>query len=73
MNLMQILKIIEKKLDNESGSRKSGSHGFHNVKIRTRSVIRHHHHSPRYSNKRAHNNLIQSPVRKHKRSRVEVL
>jgi hypothetical protein len=56
MKLLQSLNIIEKKLDKESGSRKSGSHRAPDEKIRTRSVSRHHHHSPRHSNTRAHNN-----------------
>jgi predicted RNase H-like nuclease (RuvC/YqgF family) len=73
MNLMQSLNIIEKKLDKESGSRKSVSHRSPNEKRRTRSVRRHHHHSPRYSNKREHNKSSPSPVRKHKRSRVDEL
>jgi hypothetical protein len=60
-------------LDKESGSRKSGSHRYPNEKRITRSVSRHHHHSPSHSNKRAHNNSIPSPVRKHKRSRVDDL
>ena len=70
MNLMQSLNIIEKKLDKESGSRKSGSHRSPNEKIRTRSVSIHHRHSPRHSNKRAHKKSSPSPIRKHKRSRV---
>jgi hypothetical protein len=40
IKLMQILEIIEKKLDKESGSRKSGSHR------RTKSDSSHHQHSP---------------------------
>jgi hypothetical protein len=68
MKLMHILEIIENKLDKESGSRKSGSHRTPDEKIRTRSVSRHHQHSPRHSNKRAHNKSSPSPVRKHKRS-----
>jgi hypothetical protein len=62
VKLMQSLERIENKLDKESGSRKSGS------PRRTRSISRHHQHSPRHSNKRAHNNSSPSPVRKHKRS-----
>jgi hypothetical protein len=42
-------------------------------KIRIHSVIRHHHHSPRHSNKRAHNISSPSPIRNHKRSRVDEL
>ena len=61
MKLMQILGIIENKLDKESGSSKSGSHR------RTRSDNRHHQHSPRHSNKRVHKNSSILPIRKHKR------
>jgi hypothetical protein len=70
MNLMQSLNIIEKKLDKESGSRKSGSHRSPNEKRRTISVSRHHHHSPRHSNKNKNNNSIPSPIRRHRKSGV---
>jgi hypothetical protein len=73
MKLLQSLNRIEKKLDKESGSSKSGSHRPPDEKRRTRSVSRHHHHSPRHSNKRAHNSSSPSPVRKHKRSGVDEL
>jgi uncharacterized protein YifE (UPF0438 family) len=73
MKLMQILERIENKLDKESGSSKSGSHMSPDEKRRTKSVSRHHQHSPRHSNKRAHNNSSPSPVRKHKRSGVDEL
>jgi hypothetical protein len=73
MKLMQILNIIEKKLDKESGLSKSGSHRSPDEKRRIRSVSKHHHHSLSHSNKRAHNNSIPSPVRKHKRSGVDEL
>jgi hypothetical protein len=73
MKLLQSLNIIEKKLDKENGSSKSGSHMPPDEKRRTRSVSRHHHHSLRHSNKRAHSSSIPSPVRKHKRSGVDEL
>jgi hypothetical protein len=74
MKLMQSLDIIEKKLDKENGSSKSGSHRSPEEKGRSRSVSRHHHHSPRHSNRRAHNSSSPSPVRKHqKRSGVDEL
>jgi hypothetical protein len=73
MNLMQILNIIKKKLDKESGSSKSGSHMPPDQKIRTRSVNRHQHHSSRHSNKRSHNSSSPSPIRNHKRSGVDEL
>jgi hypothetical protein len=55
MKLMQILNIIEKKLDKESRSSKFGRHGPFDEKRRERSVRRHHHHSPRNSNNMEHN------------------
>jgi hypothetical protein len=73
MKLMQSLNKIEKKLDKESGSSKSGSHMSLDEKRRTISVSRHDHHSPRHSNKRAHNNSIPSPVKNHKRYGVDEL
>ena len=73
MNLLESLNIIEKKMDKESGSRKSGSHKSHDEKRKTRSVSRHHHHSPRNSNKRSHSISSPSPVRNHKRYGVDEL
>jgi hypothetical protein len=46
---MQILDIIEKNMDKETDSRRSGSHRSHDERRRTRSVRRYHHHSPRNS------------------------
>jgi hypothetical protein len=66
MKLMQILNIIENKLDKESGLRKSGSHMSPDEKIRTISVSRHHHHSPRHSNKKENIGSSPSSVRKHR-------
>jgi hypothetical protein len=71
MKLMQSLNIIEKKLDKESGSCKSGSHGSPNEKIISRSVIKHHHHFLRNSNKISHRSACPSPIRKHKGSGVD--
>jgi hypothetical protein len=62
---MQSLDIIEKKIDKENDSSKSRSHKFHDE--RRIRVGRHHHHSPRYSTRRAHSSSIPSPIRKHKR------
>jgi hypothetical protein len=67
VKLMQSLERIEKKLDKESGSSKSGSHK------RMRSISRHHQHSLRHSNKRAHSSSSPSPVMKHKGSGVDDL
>jgi hypothetical protein len=73
MKSMNILNRIEKKLDKESGSRKSRSHGSPDEKRRVISVTRHHHHSPRHSNKRVHNKSSPSPIKKHKRSEMDEL
>jgi hypothetical protein len=74
IKLMQILDRIEKNMGKETESSRSGSHRSHDERGRTRSVGRHHHHSPRHSTKRAHRSSSPSPVRKHKkRSGVDEL
>ena len=73
MKLMKILEKIEKKLDKESGSSKSGSHKTLEGKGRSRSDRSHHHHSQRHSNKRAQKNSSTSLINKHRRSRVDEL
>jgi hypothetical protein len=73
MKLMKIMDKIEKKLDKESGSNKSRSHGTPEGKGISRSDRRHHHHSQRHSNKRAHKKSSPSPFRKHRMSRVDEL
>jgi hypothetical protein len=65
MKLVKILDRIEKKLDKENGSSKSGSHKTLEEKGISRSGRRHHHHSQRHSNRREHRISIPSPVRKH--------
>jgi hypothetical protein len=67
------LNIIENKLDKHSGSSKSGSNRSHDEKRKSRSVRRHHYHSPRHSNNKSQNRSSPSPVRKHKRSGVDEL
>jgi hypothetical protein len=67
---MQILDKIDKKMDNKTESSRSGSHKSHNNRGRTmhsRSVGKHHQHSPRNSTRRMHNNSSPSPVRKPKK------
>jgi hypothetical protein len=54
IKLMQSLDIIEKKMDKENDSRKSGSHRSYDERRRTRSVSRHHHDFVRNSTKREH-------------------
>ena len=73
MKLMQSLDIIDKKLDKESCSNKSGSHKTPGEKRRSRSDSRHHHHSQRQSKRRSHRSSSQSPVMNHKRCRVDEL
>jgi len=73
MKLMKSLDKIEKNLDKESGSSKSGSHGTPEGKGRSRSDSRHHYHSQRHSNRRAHISSSPSRVRKHRRSGVDEL
>jgi hypothetical protein len=48
MKLMKILYKIEKKLEKESGSSKSGSHKYPDEKRISRSVSGHHYHSQRH-------------------------
>jgi hypothetical protein len=73
MKLLPSLNRREKKFDKESGSSKSGSHRPPNEKIRTMSVSRHHHHSPRHYNKRSHSRSSPSLEKKHKRFGVDEL
>jgi hypothetical protein len=71
MKLMQSLEIIENKLDKESGSSKSGSHGTPDEERRGRSGSRHHQHSQRHSKRRPHNSSSPSPTRNHRRYEVD--
>jgi hypothetical protein len=73
MNLLEGLNIIEKNLVKESGSIKFGSHKPSYEKRKAKSVSRHHHHSPRHSNKRAGKSSSQSLVRRYKRYGVDEL
>jgi hypothetical protein len=71
LKLMKSLERIEKKLDKESDSRKTGSHKNPERKIRSRSLSRHHHHSPKHSNKEAHSSSSPSPTGKRRIFRVD--
>jgi hypothetical protein len=71
LKLMQSLERIERKLDKESDSRKTGSRKNPERKIRLRSVSRHHHHSLKHSNKEAQSSSSPPPTRKHRRSGVD--
>jgi hypothetical protein len=72
LKLMKSLERIEKKLDKERDSRKTGSHQTSEGR-RSRSVGRHHHHSQGRSKRRAHGSSSPSPTRKHMRSGVDEL
>jgi hypothetical protein len=48
IKLLQSLDMIEKKVDKETDSSKSKDHRSHAKKEESRSVGRHHHHSPRH-------------------------
>jgi hypothetical protein len=72
LKLMKSLERIEKKLENESDSRKTGSNQASEGRI-SRSVGRHHHHSQGRSNRRTHNSSSPSPTKKHRRSGVDEL
>jgi hypothetical protein len=52
IKLLQSLDRIEKKMDKETESSKSKSHRSHAKRRESRSVDRHHHHSPRHSVRR---------------------
>jgi hypothetical protein len=70
--LMQSLDIIEKNMDKDNNSRKSGSHRSPDERRRTRSVGIHHHHYLRNYTRGEHSSSSPSPIRKNKRrSRVD--
>ena len=72
LKFVKSLERIEKKLDKERDSRKTGSHQNFEGR-RSRSVGRHHHHSQGCSNKRTQSSSNPSPTRKNKRSGVDEL
>jgi hypothetical protein len=72
LKLMKSLERIEKKLEKERDSRKTGSH-LTSEGRRSRSVGKHHHHSQGCSKRRAHNSSSSYPTRKNMRSRVDEL
>jgi hypothetical protein len=65
--LLQSLEIIEKNMDKETEPRKSMRHKSHDERIKTRSVDKHYHHSPRHSIGKACSSSSPSLVREHKR------
>jgi hypothetical protein len=66
LKLMQSLERIERKLDRESDSSKSGSRRCPDEKRKSRSVGRYPHHSQGHSKRIAHSSSSPSPTRKHK-------
>ena len=68
---MQSLDRIEKRLEKESDSSKTGSCRTPGNKRRSRSVSRHRRCFPKHSNKEACNSSSPSPTRKHIRSGVD--
>ena len=73
IKLIQSLDIIEKKMNKETESSKSRSHGSNDERRKTKSVDMNHHHSPRNSNKRSHRSSSPSRFRNNKRSQVDEL
>ena len=73
VKLLKSLERIEKKLEKESDSGKTGSHGTPERKRRSRSVSRHRRRSLKHSSKEAHSSSIPSPARKHRRYGMDKL
>jgi hypothetical protein len=71
--MLKSLERIERKMEKESDTSKTGSRRTAERKRRSRSGSRHCHHSPNHSDKEAHSSSSQSPTRKHRRSRVDEL
>jgi hypothetical protein len=72
IKMLKSLERIEKKLDKESDSSRTGSHQTSEGR-RSRSVGRHHHHSQGRSKRRTHSSSSPSPTRKRRRSGVDEL
>jgi hypothetical protein len=64
---------IERKLEKESDTSKTGSRRTPERKRRSRSGSRHHCRSPKHSDKEAHSSSSPSPTKKHRRSGVDEL
>jgi hypothetical protein len=60
VKLMQILDIIEKKMNKETNLSRSRSHGSHDEKMREERSV------GKYSFRKEHNISNTSPIRKHK-------
>jgi hypothetical protein len=73
LKLIRSLDRIEKKLERECDTRKTGSCRTPERKRGSRSVRRYHHHSPKHPSKEAPSSSSPSPTRKHRRSGVDEL
>ena len=73
LRMLKSLERIEKKLKNESDSSNTKSHRTPKRKRRSRSVSRHHRHSPKNSSREAHSSSNPSPTRKHRRFGMDEL
>jgi hypothetical protein len=73
LKMLKNLERIERKLEKESDTIKTGSRRTPERKRRLRSGSRHRRRSPKHSDKEAHNSLSPSPTRKHRRSGVDEL
>jgi hypothetical protein len=73
LKMLKSLKIIERKLEKESDTNKTGSHRTLERKRRLRSGSRHRCSSPKHSDKESNNSSSPSPTRKHRRYGVDEL
>jgi hypothetical protein len=73
LNMLKSLERIERKLEKESDTSKTGSRRTPKRKKRSRSGSRHRRRSPKNSGKEAHSSSSPSPTRKHRRSGVDEL
>jgi hypothetical protein len=73
LKMLKNLERIERKLEKESGTSKTGSRRTPERKRRSRSGSRHRRRSPKHSDKEAHSSSSPSPTRKHRRSGVDEL
>jgi hypothetical protein len=73
LKMLKNLERIERKLEKESDTRKTGSRRNPKRKRRSRSGSRHRHRSPKHPDKEAHSSSSPSPTRKHRRYGVDEL
>jgi hypothetical protein len=73
LKMLKSLEIIERKLEKESDTKKTGIPRTPKRKRRLRSGSRNRRRSPKHSGKEAHSSSSPSPTRKHRRSGVDEL